>query len=146
VSKVGYRVLLVVILALHFGYIAYLVLGGFLAWRWPKAIWPHLAATGWAVLIVLNVVNCPLTAAENWARRQQGLSVTEAGFIDRYLTGVIYPARYLNEVRLAVAIVVAVAWAGAYLRWRSRRRPPDRSSTEDSGQATLLDRPGRARK
>jgi hypothetical protein len=45
-----------------------------------------------------------------------------AGFIDTYLTNVIYPARYLGLVRLAVATVVTVAWIGASVRWRGRRR------------------------
>ncbi len=118
----GYRWLLVAILALHFGYIAYLILGGFLAWRWPAAIWPHVAASIWAVLIVAAWVDCPLTAAENWVRAREGQAVPTAGFIDRYLTNVVYPARYLTEVRLAVALVVAASWIGAYLHWRARRR------------------------
>ncbi len=136
--EVGYRWLVAVILVLHFGYLAYLILGGFLAWRWPKAIWPHVAASIWAVLIVANLVNCPLTAAENWARAKQGQAVPTAGFIDRYLTNVIYPARYLVEVRLAVALVVAVSWAGAYWNWRTRRaarsasagQPPSRAGAD----------------
>jgi uncharacterized protein DUF2784 len=118
---VGYQWLVLAILTLHFGYIAYLILGGFLAWRWPKAIWPHLAATVWAVLIVVQWVDCPLTWAEGWARGRAGQTVPTTGFVDRYLTNVIYPARYLNEVRLAVAIVVAVSWAVAWRRWRARR-------------------------
>jgi hypothetical protein len=119
---VGYRWLLVAILTLHFGYIAYLILGGFIAWRWPKAFWPHVAASIWAILIVANVVNCPLTIAENWTRAREGQAVPTAGFIDRYLTGVVYPARYLVEVRAAVALVVAVSWIGVYVTWRNRRR------------------------
>jgi hypothetical protein len=119
---VGYEWLVAVVLTLHFGYLAYLILGGFLAWRWPGAVWPHLAAAVWAVLIVLAWVNCPLTWAENWARQRAGEPVLTAGFIDHYLTNVIYPARYVNLVRLAIAVVVAVSWLGAYRRWRSRRR------------------------
>jgi hypothetical protein len=119
---VVYRWLVDAILALHFGYLAYLILGGFVAWRWPKAFWPHLAAALWAVLIVLNWVACPLTIAENWARVQMGQTAPTAGFIDRYLTGVIYPARYLVEVRALVALVVAVSWAGAFALYRTRQR------------------------
>jgi hypothetical protein len=114
--------LLDAILSVHFGYLAYLVGGGFLAWRWPKAYWPHLVASVWAVLIVTNVVNCPLTTAENWTRARLGEQVPTAGFIDRYVTGVLYPARYLIEARLVVALVVAISWAGAFWLWRIRRR------------------------
>jgi hypothetical protein len=110
-----------VVLALHFGYIAFLVLGGFLAWRWPKVIWFHVAASVWAFLIVLAWVDCPLTWAENWAREKAGRPRV-SGFIDHYLTNVIYPERYLQEVRLAVAFVILVSWIGTFVLWRRRRR------------------------
>src|SRR5215471_2296964 len=102
-----YDWLLDAILALHFGYIAFLVLGGFLTWRWPKVFWLHVAASVWAVLIVLAWVDCPLTWAENWTRRQEGQAPV-SGFVDHYLTNVVYPARYLQQVRLGVALVVLV--------------------------------------
>lgn len=118
-----YRWLVTVILALHFGYLGYLVLGGFLAWRFPKAIVPHVAAAIWGILIVLEWVDCPLTTAEDWARQRSGEPPLAAGFIDRYVTGVIYPPEYLHEIRFAVAVVILVSWVGAFLRWRRRRTP-----------------------
>jgi hypothetical protein len=114
-----------VVLASHFAFVAYVVLGGFLAWRWPKAIWVHLVAAAWGGLIVLGLVNCPLTWAEDFARRQDGQGPLTQGFVDRYLDNVLYPERYLDEVRLAVAAVIAISWLGAYLLWRARRRRAD---------------------
>jgi hypothetical protein len=119
---VGFQWLVNVVLTVHFGYLAYLVLGGFLAWRWPRMIFPHLAAAVWGVLIVFNLVACPLTIAEGWARRLAGDEAVTGGFIDRYVTGVLYPAKYLVEARLAVALVVLVSYVGAYLFWRARRQ------------------------
>jgi Protein of Unknown function (DUF2784) len=116
-----YDWLVTVILALHFGYLAYLVVGGFLAWRWPKAFFVHVVACVWGVLIVMSVVDCPLTFAEHWAREKAGQTPTTAGFIDRYLTNVMYPAEYVEEVRLAVALVVLTSWVGAFVLWRRRR-------------------------
>jgi hypothetical protein len=135
-----YDWLLDVILALHFGYLAFLVLGGFLAWRWPRVFWVHAAAAVWAVLIVAAWVDCPLTWAENWARRRAGMAPV-SGFIDHYLTNVVYPARYLQEVRLAVALVILVSWIGVYVRWRRRRR-----AKATTGDTTAIDagRGGRA--
>jgi hypothetical protein len=126
---VGYQWLVTVVLVAHFTYLAYLLLGGFLAWRWPKAVFPHLAAAAWGVLIVFNLVACPLTIAEVWARRLAGDAPVTGGFIDRYVTGVIYPGRYVNEVRVGLALVVLISYLGAYLLWRSRRRAMDRSAT-----------------
>jgi Protein of Unknown function (DUF2784) len=116
-----YRVLVPVVLVAHFAFLAYVVLGGFLAWRWPRAIWPHAAAAAWAVLIVDNAVQCPLTWAENWARRHGGQGGYDRGFIDTYVTGVLYPARYLVQMRILAALVVLVSWLGW---WYLRRRLP----------------------
>jgi hypothetical protein len=107
-------------LALHFAYLAYVVLGGFLAWRWPRAVGPHLVAVAWGMLIVAGWVDCPLTWVEDWARERAGQTRPTAGFVDRYLDNVIYPERYVDVVRAAVALVVGVSWAGAFVRWRRR--------------------------
>ena len=67
-----YRALVPVIILAHFAFLAYVVFGGLLTWRWPSAFWPHLVATLWGVLLIAFSLNCPLTAAERWARRHAG--------------------------------------------------------------------------
>jgi hypothetical protein len=116
-----YQVLTTVILGLHSLFVAYVVLGGFLAWRWPRAIWPHLLAAAWGLAIVAERVDCPLTWAENWSRQRAGEAELTEGFVDRYIEGVLYPERYGRLVQALGALVVAVSWAGAYLRWRHRK-------------------------
>lgn len=123
------------ILIVHVGYLAYVVLGGFLAWRWPKAYFVHLAAAIWGVLIVFERVDCPLTSAENWAREKAGQERV-TGFIDHYITGVLYPDRYLHQAQAAVAVVVLASWVGALILWRRRHsRAPGGGDTPaaDSG-------------
>lgn len=123
----AYRALVVAILAAHFGFLGYVVAGGFLAWRRPAACWPHLAACAWAVLVVLRPTTCPLTAAEDWARQRAGQPPLTSGFIDRYVEGVLYPARYTAAVRALAALVVLVSWVGAGVvtaRRRGSRRAP----------------------
>src|SRR5262245_17732516 len=100
----GYRWLATAALVLHFGYIAFLGLGGFLAWKWPKAIWAHWVAVAWGLLIVSGRVNCPLTWLEDWSRKQAGMTKLSQGFVDRYLDNVIYPAQYVNVARLGLAV------------------------------------------
>ncbi len=116
-----YDWLVTVILAVHFGYLAYVVFGGFLAWRWPKAYFVHLAAAIWGILIVLSWVDCPLTWAEKWARERNGEAPRAEGFIDRYVTDVLYPQEYLHQARAAAATVVLIAWVGALILWRRRQ-------------------------
>jgi hypothetical protein len=115
----GYRFLVTAILAVHFAFLAYVAAGGFLAIRWPRLIWPHLAAAAWGLLVVLVPVTCPLTWAENWARQRAGERALTKGFIDRYIEGVIYPARYTRLVDLLVALVVLISWLFVYRRWRT---------------------------
>jgi hypothetical protein len=122
----GYRLLTTLILALHFGFLAYLVVGGFLAWRWPRTIWSHLAAAGWGLAIVVGRLHCPLTYAEYWSRRRAGETVPSQGFIDRYVEGVLYPERHAALAQALVALVVLVSWTGFLLRWR---RTAQRSRT-----------------
>ena len=100
---------------LHFGYLAFLTFGGFLVWRSPRAIWPHLAAVAWAVGVVVIRYPCPLTDLERHFRP----SVGERSFIERYLERVIYPEGHMDTARLVVVVVVAISYAGI-LR---RRRP-----------------------
>jgi hypothetical protein len=117
---VGYRLLVTAIVLVHFAFLGFVVFGGFLAWRWPRVIWLHALCAVWGVLIVTNLVNCPLTWAEDWARRRAGGPGMSAGFIDTHVTGVLYPVRYLNEVRLLAAAVVLVSWLGWWYRRRRR--------------------------
>ena len=114
--------LVTVILAAHFGYLAYLVLGGLLAVRWPRAFWPHLAAAAWGFTIVAFSLRCPLTWAEDWARRRAGGPGVTRGFIDRYIEGVLYPARYTGLLQALVAVLALGSWTWAFVRWRRRRR------------------------
>jgi hypothetical protein len=117
----GYRALVTAVLAVHFAYLAYVVLGGLLAVRWPRAFWPHLAAAVWALLLLTFSLNCPLTWAEAWARQRAGEAAPTRGFIDRYIEGVLYPARYTDLLRVLAAMTVLGSWAWAYARWRRRR-------------------------
>ena len=119
----GYRLLADTVMVLHFGFLGYVVLGGFLAWRWLWALLPHLLAAAWGGLTVLfpATLSCPLTAWEDAARRaagQQGLPAS--GFIDHYLEGVVYPERYTGLIQTTAGVVVMVSWLGAYPRIRAR--------------------------
>lgn len=117
-----YRLLVTVILAVHFAFIAYVVFGGLLVIRWPASFWPHLAAAGWGLLVIAFPIPCPLTWAEDWARQRAGEAPLTRGFIDRYLEGVLYPARYTPVLWALAALLIAGSWLSAYLRWRGAPR------------------------
>jgi hypothetical protein len=116
----GYRFLVTAILVVHFAFLAYVVLGGLLAIRWPRAFWPHLAAVGWGVVTVAFSIVCPLTSAEDWARQRAGEAALTKGFIDRYIEGVLYPERYTGVLWALAAVVIAGSWLLAYRSYLSR--------------------------
>jgi uncharacterized protein DUF2784 len=108
----GYRVLVAAIVAVHFVFLAEVVAGGFLAFWRRWLFWVHLAAVGWAIAILtVPGLVCPLTAAENWARRRAGLSSYTGGFIDRYVQGHLYPTAGTPVVQVTIAVAVAGSWA-----------------------------------
>lgn len=117
----GYRLLADGIAGIHYGYLAYLVGGGFVAWRWPRTIVLHGLAAGWAVLVVVVEVPCPLTGAQNAMRELGGEPRLADSFINSYIRGTFYPSAHEAEARGAVAALVLVSWLG-YLRLLLRRR------------------------
>lgn len=104
------------VMVVHFGFLVFVALGGFLAWRY-RAVFPlHLAAIGWAALSVFVGVDCPLTYVENWFRQLAGRSTLDSGgFIQTYLTGVIYPADQLRTVQTLVALLIVTSWVGLFV-------------------------------
>ncbi|WP_150240026.1 DUF2784 domain-containing protein [Nocardiopsis quinghaiensis] len=112
-------------MVLHFCFLGFVVFGGFLAWRRPRLFWVHLGVAAYALGIVIVDWPCLLTGIENWSRLETGRAVMEDGFIDFYLTGILYPREHLLTSRLVMAGTVAASWAGvgwARLRWRFSER------------------------
>jgi hypothetical protein len=113
---VGYRWLATAVLV--FGYLAYVVLGGLLAWRWPRTIWLHLVAAAWGFAVIAVPLQGPLTGVENGARAHAGQDVPTRGFVDRYIEGVLYPQQYTGLLRGLGAAAVLGSWIGFLLRRR----------------------------
>jgi uncharacterized protein DUF2784 len=133
----GYRVLAETTMVVHFAVLVFLVVGGFLAGRWRLVIWPHLAMAVWGLTSTVFVWPCPLTMLEDWSRRKAGEAGLRRGFIDTYLTGVVYPERYTTQIQIGIGVVVVLSWIGAAIAWRRRRvrvRPgtTDKADISDS--------------
>ncbi|GAT64751.1 membrane protein [Planomonospora sphaerica] len=109
-------------MVVHFLFLVFMAVGGFLAWRRPRLIGAHLAVAAWGVFSVTTGAECPLTVVEDWGRRNAGeRGLAPGGFIDHYIEGVVYPEEYADLARLAVAVLVAVSWTGFLLQARRRR-------------------------
>jgi Protein of Unknown function (DUF2784) len=127
-----YQSVVGLVVVVHFAFIGYVVIGGFLALRWRRTIWLHIAAVIWGIAIAAKRVDCPLTWLERWARARAGMApLPPDGFIGHYITGVIYPAGWLVGVQLVSFAVVALSWA-LYFRRHANRRRHDRGITRDA--------------
>jgi hypothetical protein len=110
-----WRFLADVVLGLHYAFMAYLVLGGFIAWRWPRTTPFHVAAAIWAVLIVTTKIPCPLTSLQNNLRERAGLPPLGNSFVNLYLRGHFYPSDAQMPAQAVLGLVILVSWTG--LAW-----------------------------
>ncbi len=111
------------VLVFHFAFVLFVVLGGFLAWRWPRLAWVHLPVAAWGAAIEFGGWICPLTPLEKWLRELSGEGAYAGGFIEHYVTRIIYPDGLSRGVKIAIgAGVVAVNLAAYLVLWRRRSR------------------------
>lgn len=122
----GWSILADMVLVLHGAFIAWAVLGGLLAWRWPSAAALHLPALAWAVWIEASAGLCPLTPLESMLRLRAGESGLTGSFLDHYLGALIYPQGLTPwaQTRLAVALAAfnLAVYAAMLRRCAGRRR------------------------
>jgi len=97
----------------HMGFVAFTVLGGFLAWLAPWVLIPHIATALWSARQAIFRAACPLSRLENWGRRGAGRDeLHEEGFIAHYFENRVYPRSWGRPVEVAVLTVVLGSWFG----------------------------------
>ncbi|PZS34482.1 MAG: DUF2784 domain-containing protein [Pseudonocardiales bacterium] len=106
---------------IHYAYIAYMIVGGFIAWRWRKTIVVHVVAVVWAVLIVTTKVPCPVTALQNNFRQRAGDAPLSDSFINVYIRGTFYPEGQQTLSRIVVGGLILLSWVGYYYLRRTAR-------------------------
>ncbi len=120
----GYRLAADALVALHLGFVLFVVLGGFLTWRWPRLALVHAPAAVWGTMIEFAGWICPLTPLENALRRQAGQAGYEGGFIEHYVIPVLYPPGLTPATQIALGVLVValnvVAYGGYFYRRRKR--------------------------
>lgn len=119
----GYRLLADAVLILHLGFIAFVVLGGLIVLRWPRIAWLHLPAVAWGAWIEFSGSICPLTPLEIGLRERGGDATYSGGFIEHYVTALIYPEGLNRSQQVALGAFVLALNAAVYgwLLWRRRR-------------------------
>ncbi len=122
----AYRVLADAVLVLHLGFILFVLLGGFLVFRWHKLAWVHVPAFLWGAGIELIGWACPLTYLEAHFRAKGGGAGTGGGFIEHYLVPLIYPENlfpggFPRSGFIAMGVLVVLINGVIYWRLWKRR-------------------------
>lgn len=118
-----YRFLADAVLVLHLAVVVFvvggllLVLSGRVAgWRWVRDRrfrWLHLAAIAWVVLQSWLGQQCPLTALESWLRERAGASGYVHGFIEHWVSAILFyqaPGWVFGLAYTAFGALVLWAW------------------------------------
>jgi hypothetical protein len=122
-----FRSLADLVVLAHLAFVAFAVLGGLAALKWPRVAWVHLPAVAWAALIEYAGWVCPLTPLENALRRAGGQAGYAGGFVERYLVPVLYPADLTRAVQIGLG--TAVLLLNTLVYWQVARRRRGRASS-----------------
>jgi hypothetical protein len=118
-----YRFLADLVVLVHSGFVLFVVLGGLLALRWPRAAWAHFPAAFWGAGIEFLGGICPLTPLENHLRLRGGEAGYTGGFVEHYVLPVLYPAGLTRGVQLVLGTFVVVLNIVVYtIVWRRLRK------------------------
>ena len=118
----SYGALADLVVALHFGFVLFVVLGGLLVLRWRWVGLVHLPAAVWGAWMEFSGRICPLTPLENEYRRLGGEAGYTGGFIEHYILPVLYPHALTRNIQVALGVVVVALNLGLYLRAFAARR------------------------
>ena len=130
----GERTLADLVLVVHAAFIVFVVVGALAVWRWPALVWLHVPAVFWGVLLELRGWTCPLTPLENALRKAGGEAGYAGGFVDHYLSPIVYPPGLTPGIQVALGVGVLALNAGAYfLLWRRRSPRGTRRRARRSG-------------
>ena len=71
--------------ALHVGFVVFVIFGGLALYRWSWLVWLHAPAVVYAILIQTIGWPCPLTDLEKWFRSLAGQQPYAGEFLPHYL-------------------------------------------------------------
>jgi uncharacterized protein DUF2784 len=120
------------VVGVHFLFVLFVVLGGFLVLRWPSLAYLHVPAAVWGAWIEFTGRICPLTPLENSLRGRAGEAGYQGGFIEHYILPVLYPSALTRDVQVLLGAIVVGLNLAIYtylLRRKSRESNPLHSPT-----------------
>ncbi len=110
------------IVVLHFTFVIFVVVGGFVSWRFPRVAWIHIPAATWGALIEFMGWICPLTPLENKLRVRAGDLAYEGGFVEHYVIPILYPSDLTRGLQIGLGTLVLLLNVFAYAVYFRRRK------------------------
>ena len=114
------------VVVLHLGFVAFVVFGGLLVWKYSRVAWVHVPCALWGAGIEVAGAVCPLTYLEVALRQRAGELGYEAGFIEHYVVPILYPQGLTRTLQFAMAgavIVINVLIYGILIFFRHKNGP-----------------------
>ena len=111
------RMLARLMVALHAGYVIFVVLGSLLVMRWPAVIWVHIAAVAWAFLTLVFDMGCPLTPWEKTFWKRGGVEPYPEGFVQHHFLRVSLSEQQSRIIHIglgALALILNLAVYGIF--------------------------------
>ncbi len=116
-----YRFLAVMLLAVHLGWILWVILGWTVTRNRPLLRWVHILSLVYSILIENLPWPCPLTVGEMRLQQLAGIQPYHEPFLVHYLDAIIYP-NISQTLLTSCASILCVGILGVYvLRFRQRR-------------------------
>lgn len=87
-----YRLLADFTFVAHLCFVLFVIFGGAAVFYRRFIMFFHLPALLWGILIEFFQLPCPLTSLENQLRRLGGEAGYSGGFIEHYISAILYPS------------------------------------------------------
>lgn len=120
-AQTFYRLLADLVVLVHFAFVLFVVLGGFLVARRRRVMPFHLAAATWAAFIEFSGSICPLTPLENRLRAKSGSDGYDSDFVAHYILPILYPEGLTRETQIALGTMVIIINLAIYV-WILRNK------------------------
>jgi hypothetical protein len=101
-----YTIFADLVLILHALFILFVVFGALLIFQWKRLIWVHFPCVVWGALLELRGWICPLTYLEVDLRRAAGTEGYSGGFVEHYLTPLVYPSGLTLDIQVIMGMAV----------------------------------------